>query len=68
MKLIHSHYKTSLKNLDDAYNGFLRKEPDFQDLSPNTSKNSFKIPQFVKIENGKLRIPKFNEPIDLILS
>jgi len=60
--------QTSLKNLDDAYNGFFKKRTKFPRFKSKHVKNSFKIPQFVKIENGKLRIPKFKEPIDLILS
>ena len=35
-------------------------------LLKNT-KNSFCAPQSVKLINGKLVIPKFKEPIDLIL-
>jgi len=60
--------QTSLKNLDDAYNGFFKKRTKFPKFKSKHTKNSFKVPQFVKIENGKLRIPKFKEPIDLILS
>ena len=60
--------QSSLKHLDDAYNGFFKKRTKFPKFKSKKSKNSFKVPQFVKLENGKLRIPKFKEPIDLILS
>ena len=60
--------QSSLKHLDDSYNGFFKKRTKFPKFKSKHTKNSFKIPQFVKIENGKLKIPKFKEPIDLILS
>jgi putative transposase len=60
--------QVSLKHLDDAYNGFFKKRTKFPKFKSRKSKNSFKVPQFVKLENGKLNIPKFKEPIDLILS
>jgi putative transposase len=60
--------QVSLKNLDDAYNGFFKKRTKFPKFKSKHNKNSFKVPQFVKLENGKLRIPKFKEPIDIILS
>jgi putative transposase len=59
--------QVSLKNLDDAYNGFFKKRTKFPRFKSKHSKNSFKVPQFVKIQNGKLRIPKFKNPIDIIL-
>jgi putative transposase len=58
----------TLKNLEAAYNGFFKKRTGFTKFKSKHTKNSFKVPQFVKLEKGKLRIPKFKEPIDLILS
>ena len=58
----------SLKNLETAYKNFFRFKKGFPKFKSKRSKNSFTVPQFVKLENGKLRIPKFKEPIDLILS
>jgi putative transposase len=58
----------TLKNLEAAYNGFFKKRTGFPKFKSKHTKNSFKVPQFVKLEKGKLRIPKFKEPIDLILS
>ena len=59
--------QASLKNLDDAYNGFFKKRTKFPKFKSKHTKNSFKVPQAVKIENGKLRIRKFKDPIDIIL-
>lgn len=59
--------QASLKNLDDAYNGFFKKRTKFPRFKSKHTKNSFKVPQAVKIENGKLRIRKFKDPIDIIL-
>lgn len=59
--------QASLKHLDDAYNGFFKKRTGFPKFKSKHTKNSFKVPQFVKLINGKLKIPKFNEPIDVIL-
>jgi len=59
--------QSSLKHLDDAYNGFFKKRTGFPKFKSKHTKNSFKVPQFVKLEKEKLKIPKFNEPIDVIL-
>lgn len=58
----------SLKNLETAYKNFFRFKKGFPKFKSKHNRNSFCVPQFVKIENGKLRIPKFKEPIDIILS
>ena len=58
----------SLKNLETAYKNFFRFKKGFPKFKSKHNKNSFCIPQFVKLENGKLKIPKFKDPIDLILS
>jgi putative transposase len=58
----------SLKNLETAYKNFFRFKKGFPKFKSKHNKNSFCIPQFVKLENGKLKIPKFKNPIDLILS
>ena len=59
--------QVSLKNLDDAYNGFFKKRTKFPKFKSKHTKNSFNVPQAVKLEDGKLRIRKFKEPIDIIL-
>jgi len=58
----------SLKYLDGAYNNFFKFKKGFPRFKSKKSKNSFSVPQSVKLINGKLIIPKFKEPIDLILS
>jgi len=58
----------SLKNLETAYKNFFRFKKGFPKFKSKHNRNSFCVPQFVKLENGKLKIPKFKEPIDLILS
>ena len=57
----------SLKNLETSYKNFFRFKKGFPKFKSKHSKNSFTIPQSVKIENNKLRIPKFKNPIDIIL-
>jgi putative transposase len=56
----------SLKGLDDAYNSFFKKRNGFPKFKSKHSKNSFKVPQYVKVIDGKLIIPKFKEPIKII--
>ena len=59
--------QTTLKNLDGAYNNFFKFKKGFPKFKSKHNKNSFTVPQFLKIINGKLKLPKFKEPIDLIL-
>jgi putative transposase len=56
----------SLKSLDDAYNSFFKKRTVFPKFKSKHTKNSFKVPQFVKVVDGKLIIPKFKDPINII--
>ncbi len=56
----------SLKGLDDAYNSFFKKRTGFPRFKSKHTKNSFKVPQFVKVINSKLIIPKFKDPIKII--
>ena len=51
--------QSSLKYLDGAYNGFFKKRTSFPKFKSKHDKNSFCVPQFVKLEDGKLKIPKF---------
>ena len=57
----------SLKALDNAYNNFFKKRSQFPNFKSKNGKNSFCVPQFVKLEDDKLIIPKFKEPIKVIL-
>jgi len=56
----------SLKGLDDAYNSFFKKRTGFPKFKSKHTKNSFKVPQYVKVEDGKLIVPKFKDPINII--
>jgi putative transposase len=56
----------SLKGLDDAYNSFFKKRTGFPNFKSKHTKNSFKVPQYVKVINEKLIIPKFKDPIKII--
>lgn len=58
----------SLKCLDGAYQNFFKFKKGFPKFKSKHTKNSFSVPQSVKLINSKLVIPKFKEPIDLILS
>ena len=56
----------SLKSLDDAYNSFFKKRTGFPKFKSKHTKNSFKVPQFVKVIDSKLIIPKIKDPIKII--
>jgi putative transposase len=49
----------SLNCLDLSYQGFFNKRTKFPNFKSKRSRNSFTIPQFVKVKNEKLFIPKF---------
>jgi putative transposase len=57
----------ALKCLDGAYQNFFKFKKGFPKFKSKKSKNSFSVPQNVKLQKGKLSIPKFKEPIDLVL-
>jgi putative transposase len=57
----------SLKCLDGAYQNFFKFKKGFPKFKSKHTKNSFSVPQSVNLINGKLVIPKFKEPIDLVL-
>ena len=56
----------SLKCLDGAYNGFFKKRTKFPRFKSKNEKNSFCVPQFVKVSKDKLNIPKFKTDIKFI--
>jgi putative transposase len=56
----------SLKHLDDAYKSFFKKRTKFPKFKSKHTKNSFKVPQYVKVVNSCLIIPKFKESIKMI--
>jgi len=59
--------QSSLRNLDTAYGKFFRKQTKFPKFKGKYDRQSFKIPQFVKLENNELIIPKFKEGIKINL-
>ena len=59
--------QSSLRNLDTAYGKFFRKQTNFPRFKSKYDKQSFKIPQFVKLENNELILPKFKSGIKINL-
>jgi putative transposase len=57
----------SLKNLETAYKNFFKFNKGFPRFKSKHSKNSFTVPQSVKLTKNKLTIPKFKEPIKVII-
>ena len=67
MKEINSQsIQVSLLNLDNAYKRFFKTKTGFPQFKKKSSRNSFGVPQNVKIEQSKIIIPKFLEGIDFI--
>lgn len=59
--------QSSLRNLDTAYGKFFRKQSKFPRFKSKYDRQSFKIPQFVKLENNELILPKFKSGIKINL-
>jgi len=58
----------SIANLDRAYTAFFKGQNSFPKFkSKSRGKQSFNVPQNVKIKDNKLIIPKFREGIDIVL-
>jgi putative transposase len=57
--------QSTIRNLDSAYKSFFNKQNKFPRFKSKYDKQSFKIPQNVLINNGKLVIPKFKEGIKI---
>lgn len=57
--------QSTLKNLEAAYLNFFRGNAKFPVFKSKRSKNSFQVPQHIRIEDGKIIIPKFNDGIKL---
>ena len=55
----------SLQNLETAYLRFFRKQSKFPNFKSRKTKNSFAIPQKVRVENGRLFIRKFKKGIKI---
>ena len=59
--------QASIKNLDVAYKNFFKKQNKFPRFKSKYDRQSFKVPQNILVEDGKLVIPKFKEGIKLNL-
>ena len=57
--------QASLRNLEVAYQNFFKKRAKFPRFHSKKNKQSIKIPQFFKIENSKLFIPKLKDGIEI---
>ena len=57
----------ALSSLENAYQAFFTRRSQFPKFKSKRSKNSFTVPQFTKIKNEKLVIPKFQEGIQMIM-
>jgi putative transposase len=53
----------SAKDLETAYGNFFRSKKGFPKFKKKGNKDSFRCPQFVRVESDKLFIPKFKEGI-----
>jgi len=53
----------AIKHLDVAYNRFFKKLAKFPRFKSKKNKQSFRIPQFIKVELGRIYFPKFKEGI-----
>lgn len=56
----------ALRSLDTAYLNFFRGNAQFPRFKSKKSKNTFTVPQFGKIEDGRIKIPKFKKGIRVI--
>ena len=57
--------QASLRNLEVAYQNFFKKRASFPRFHSKKNKQCIKIPQFFKIENEKLFIPKLKDGIKI---
>jgi len=57
----------SLKCLDGSYNSFFKKRAGFPKFKSKHDRNSFCVPQYTKVLDGKLIIPKFKDPIKMVV-
>lgn len=57
----------ALRNLETAYTNFFQKRAKFPKYHSKKGKNTFTVPQFATIEDGKLWLPKFKSGIPIRL-
>ena len=56
----------TLRHLDNAYNNFFNKRGQFPNFKKKFSTNSFTVPQHIKVEDGRLYIPKFKTGLKMV--
>ena len=59
--------QASIRNIDTAYKNFFRGNAQFPKFKSRKHKNTFTVPQFGKLEDGKIILPKFKEGIKVKL-
>jgi len=59
--------QSSLKHLDDAYNSFFKKRTKFPKFKSKNNKNSFNVPQKIRLKDEKIYFNKFRDGIDIVL-
>lgn len=59
----------ALRNLDNSFQNFFKGRASFPNFKKKTTKQSFQLPQSVKVDfkNNCIDLPKFKEPIKAIL-
>lgn len=57
----------AIKNLQAAYNNFFEKRAKFPKFKNKHDKQTFRVPQNIKLADGELSIPKFKEGIKCIV-
>jgi putative transposase len=57
----------AIKNLDAAYGNFFEKRAKFPTFKNKNGKQTFRVPQNVRLVDGKLVIPKFLEGIKCVI-
>lgn len=58
--------QTALLHLDIAYTAFFKKKAKFPTFKKKSNRQSFTCPQNVRIDNGRLYIPKFKDGIEIM--
>lgn len=53
----------ALRHLETAYVNFFRGNAKFPNFKSKKSRNSFSVPQFVELKDGKVHFPKFKDGI-----
>lgn len=55
----------TLRHLETAYVNFFRGNAKFPNFKSKKSRNSFSVPQFVELKDGKVHFPKFKDGINV---